>query len=298
MLGGGLSLFWHRTNKQGGESQIHVNEPFVDASSSARIEEPRKNRLQVLTSGVSGEALTRALEIADTIAREHTAFSDAEASHLLDFVSGSKPSGLTRSDWQHLVNSLFNALRTRPAAPARERLSLVFANMAEKDADPVMRLYALQHISFWLPHEQHPARKQQLADLLLRMSQAGDQAGCATMVMSDLQRAGSLPQNQETNTMIDQAALRLASDPDAVTTARVSAIHTLADRGQTESLPELRSIAMARHEHIVLRKAAIFAIGRLGNLSDDRDRLKRLASEHRRLAQAAEPAIQSLVSRK
>ena len=84
------------------------------------------------------------------------------------------------------------------------------------------------------------------------------------------------------------------SDSNAATDVRISALHTLTDRRVTGILPEVRRIAEDQKELIILRKAAIFAIGRLGNPVDDADRLKSLSKENTRLAQAATPALKHL----
>ena len=114
------------------------------------------------------------------------------------------------------------------------------------------------------------------------------------MVISDLQRAGKLPTGKKDTVDITRASMRLLADGKASTDVRITSLHTLTDRQVSEVLPEARRIAEDRNELIILRKAAIFAIGRLGNPVDDSDRLKGLSKEHHRLAQAANPALEQL----
>lgn len=250
--------------------------------------------IEVITSGRAGEAHGRAIEAADRIAREHGALDAAAASRLLDYISGPRPAALSEADWQHLVNSSLNALRTNPAKPAQARLAGILSTMARSHADPVLRLYALQHISFWYSQEPDRSKKKHLITLLSELSRGGDEAGTATMVISDLQRAGKLPTGKKDTVDITRASMRLLADGKASTDVRITSLHTLTDRQVSEVLPEARRIAEDRNELIILRKAAIFAIGRLGNPVDDSDRLKGLSKEHHRLAQAANPALEQL----
>lgn len=251
--------------------------------------------MDLITSGRAGEAHGRAVEAADRIAREHGALDAAAAGRLLDYITGPRPAALSGADWQHLVNSSLNALRTNPAKPAQARLAGILSTMARSHADPVLRLYAVQHISFWYSQEPDAAKKKQLAALLRELSGGGGEAGVATMVLSDLDRTGELPASEpESSADINRAAMRLLSDQNAATDVRITALHTLTDRRVEAALPQARHIAEDRNESIILRKAAIFAIGRLGNQTDDTDRLKSLSKEHHRLAQAANPALENL----
>ncbi len=233
--------------------------------------------VDTITSGRSGEAHGKAIETANLITRSRAPLADADASRLLDYIAGEKPRALADDDWQHLVNSVLNALRANPAPPVKRRLSRILATMAESHPDAVVRLYALQHISFWFPLEPDPTEKRRLATLLANLSSgSGTEAGTATMVMSDLQRQGQLPGTPQQGTSIGHAALRLAADKASSTEVRVTALHTLTDRRTPGTLPEARRIADDTTEHIILRKAAIFAIGRLGTPAADTARLKRL----------------------
>lgn len=278
---------WKWPSARGKETTVH----------SVSIQQPGEaleRQVDIITSGKPGEAHRKAIEIVDRIARQRDTLTDAETSRLLDYIAGAKPESLTEGDWQHLVNSVLNALRVNPVTSVKQRLSKLLAAMAREHKDPVIRLYALQHISFWYPHETDPARKQQMANLLKQLSSSGQEAGTAVMVMSDLQRQGQLEKGPQQDADIERAALYLVSDKTASTEVRVTALHTLTDRRTSSALPKARYIAEDREEHMVLRKAAIFAIGRLGNLANDTDRLKSLAKEHPRLAQAAKPALKKL----
>jgi len=289
LLGGAALVVWQWP------SRGHQTAPDISNAAPADKEKPQpESDIEIITSGRAGEAHGRAIETADRIARQQGALDDAAASRLLAYISSTKPFSLSDGDWQHLVNSSLNALRTHPAAPVKHRLSETLIQMARSHRDPVLRLYALQHISFWYAQEPDSTKKKQLVTLLVQLSREGDEAGTATMVISDLQRAGKLPTGKQDTAALNRTALRLMSDSNAATDVRISALHTLTDRRVTGILPEVRRIAEDQKELIILRKAAIFAIGRLGNPVDDADRLKSLSKENTRLAQAATPALKHL----
>lgn len=287
VLFGAVSFAWWNVNKTPNPTKESTHSSFKTQNSTFK-------RSALLTPIKSGESLTQAIDLAARITRENSTLTPAEATTILNFISAPKPTTLTDGDWQHLVNNLLNALRTNPAKPVTQRLSTILADMAQSHPDPVLRLYAIQHISFWYPRETDPSQKQTLATLLQTLSTTGNEAGTATMVMSDLQRSGDLPADPETIAAITRAARHLAADPTAPTDVRVSAIHTLSDRQVTAALPSLRKIADDTTEHIIIRKAAIFTIGRLGTPAEDIARLKRLSKEHPRLAQASSPAVRML----
>ena len=69
-----------------------------------------------------------------------------------------------------------------------------------------------------------------------------------------------------------------------------------AEGGYPEALAAAREIAVNAEESTTLRKACLYLIGELGS-AGDRDLLNRCAMESIRMAQAANPALEALLSR-
>ena len=242
------------------------------------------------TADTGGDERSRQLAIKwlDTRAREGQALGEDQASWLLDTLhAGGHP------DWepgcrQWFYNSAFNALHQ---SEDPQPLTRLLARLAEKDTDPTIRLYALQHIG------------NQRADGRLTGPAASDTHRLESLLARDPATAGTViellagwdgegaPKDPATR----QRAAAMAEDRTLAVDVRITAIHAAGP----EALPAARRLSTAANQPVLLRKAAIACIGRHGSESDFSD-LEKLSAESTRLAQSADPArlaIQQRISR-
>ena len=232
-----------------------------------------------------------AISEVDALARERVGIPLSHAESLLRRVTGPKPADIDSGDWEHEVNSTLNALRAQEEMPSGFTDTLV--DMAQIHADPVLRLYALQHLSF-LHERENADGKARITNLFttLAADDAGPMAGTAILMLSDLQRAGA----SLDAAAIDTRAMALATSPQARHDVRVSAIHACVDRQIAAFLPEARRIAFDTTLPTVVRKAAIHAVGRMGDATDIA--LLEPLGKTITLAPALTPALASLESRR
>lgn len=256
---------------------------------------PAYEDLDKVLSGGEGEDHSWALETADRIARERIDLSSEDVEKLMAFIGGDKPASLDAGEWQHRVNSVLNALLAQNAY--NSDLGGLLMNMATENKDPVLRLYALQHLGPWVAREKDPGKKQEIVALLSRLAtKDGEQtAGTAIQMITELERAGTSvsPVNLKA---IEKAALKIAADPKASHDLRVNAFHTCCERKLSGVLKDARNIAGNKDEITIVRKAAIYSIGMMGT-KEDLDMLNDLSSESDLLAEAVKPAVKRIESR-
>lgn len=234
-----------------------------------------------------------ALDVADRIARERIALSSSDVQKLMSFIAGEKPASLDDGEWQHRVNSILNALRAQSAD--NDGLTDLLITMAKTHPDSVLRIYALQHLGSWVPREKNPAKKEEILALFNQLATTPGEAtaGTAMQMLTELEQAGKSTGAVNLNA-IEQSALRIAADPAASHDLRVTALHTCCDRQLTAVLKDARLIAADTKEITIVRKAAIFAIGKMGS-KQDISLLKTLQKESPQLAEAAKPAVKRIM---
>jgi hypothetical protein len=209
---------------------------------------------------------------------------------LLAYLSQPQPPALKSGEWEERVNEILNLLRAQPGGvPGLADLML---HMAERDANPVLRMYALQHIALWVPDEtiveKREAMIQYLHQLLARPNDP--LAGSALLFLTDLEHAGHIPRSADTDAQFQAAAVRLVTDPATRPDVRISVLHACVDRKQSDILPTTRAIAADETQMIPLRKAAIHSIGRMGD-QEDRALLDALALHNKDLIPAVKAAL-------
>ena len=240
------------------------------------------------TADTGGDKRTRELAIAwlDTQAREGNTLSSEQTTWLLDTLhAGGHP------DWdpgyrQWFYNSAFNALHRSEASQPLTRL---LAGLAEKDPDPILRLYALQHIGTQRANGRLSGPLALEIHELLRRLLGTDPATSGTVI--DLLATWDGEGNSSDPASRARAAA-MAEDRSLATDVRITALHTAGP----ESLAPARRLAVDTSEPVLLRKAAIACIGRHGGEADFAD-LKKLSGESSRLAQAADPALTAIQQR-
>ena len=245
-------------------------------------------------SEVSGEAHTVALDEIIGWIKNQQVLTEEDRETLLAYISQAKPGTLKAGEWEERVNEILNFLRGQPGgAPG---LADLLRRIVVDDPDPVMRMYALQHLSMWVPDEPVAENRAAMIALLKRLAETpGDPlAGSAVLFLDDLSRNPSLADVEKVATeVIETQALRLVGSTTSKPDVRITALHTCAARGMKDAAPAARSIAADNSLMIPLRKAAIYSLGELGS-SEDRALLESLASSDPTLAEAARPALKRL----
>ena len=244
---------------------------------------------EVIASG--GVPLAREAAVAwlDRQARERLVLETEAETMLLDTLRQGGHPAWTSGYSQHLFNSACNALRIRPS-DGGAALTRILQSHAASHPDRVLRLYSLQHIdsmrkSGHLPDALVAETRAMLHSLAIAPD--NDVAGTALKILGEWDGPSSA-----TSSATVELAAQIATDRSRPVDVRVCAIHSAGPA----SLDPSRIIASDASEPIQLRKAAIARIGRHGDQSD-LPSLRSLRGESARLAQAADPALQSLTRR-
>jgi|GEM_PF-1973047 len=216
-----------------------------------------------------------------------------DRNELLAFIAQPQPESMETGEWEERVNEILNLLRAQPGGVPG--LADLMMKMAAEAPNPVMRMYALQHIAMWIPDEPSEESRKAMMDYLQRLASFPDDplAGSAVLFLSDIQRNGSLPNDMSADGMIGETALRIASDATASPDVRIAALHACVDQGTATALPAARLIAADSALMIPLRKAAIHTIGEFGT-EDDVGLLESLGGGEPALAGATLPAVEKL----
>ena len=264
-------------------------EPTNKADTRAPTDDPSPSfELVRHTAETGGDERTRELAIVwlDTQAREGHSLTTEQVTWLLHALeAGGHP------DWkpgyrQWFHNSAFNALhRSEDPQP----LTRLLAQLAEKDPDPILRLYALQHIGTQRANGRLTGPSAGEIHSLLRGLLGTDPATAGTVI--DLLATWDGEENPADPEVRARAAA-MAEDKSLATDVRVTALHTAGP----DSLAPARRLAVDTTQPVILRKAAIACIGRHGGEADFAD-LKKLSGESSRLSQAANPALTAIRQR-
>jgi hypothetical protein len=233
--------------------------------------------------------------------REGRVLSVEDRESFLSFVGQGQPEGMASGEWEERVNEILNLLRSQSGGVPG--LAETMLKMAEEDTNPVLRMYALQHIAMWIPDEPSGESRKAMIDYLRQLSLLPDDplAGSAVLFLSDLERGKKLPKGFAPDGMIAETALRIASDATASPDVRIAALHACVDQGVGEGManrrPEIaataRLIAADTSLMIPLRKAAIHTIGMFGT-EEDAALLESLSVNAPTLADATKPAMGKL----
>lgn len=196
-------------------------------------------------------------------------------------------------DWeigykQWLYNDSFNVLHM---GNDQERLTNLLQDLALKHEDKTMRLYALQHIEIQrsLGHLVDELADEVHASLLtLAREEQSEVAGTALVNLIAWDGEETAPSKE----LID-LALGIAADTLRTDDIRVTALHAVGEY----SLTLARAMASDASQPVHVRKASIAWMGQYGN-EEDVATLQQLAKENFRIAQAAQPALAAIESRK
>ena len=237
------------------------------------------------------EAHSQAVADLVSLAKQQHQLEVVEVKTLLAFVLGSKPDNFSDGEWNEKVNVILNILRSQ--ANEVPGLADVLLNISQQGGTRILRLYGLQHLAQWYRREPSKEKRQEIIALLVRLSEADGEeaAGCAVMFLNDIQHeAEANGEKAVDEAVILRAAVKLTSDTNAKQDVRISALHTCAERGIREVLPQIRQIAADSDAALPLRKAAIYTIGEIGDQAD-RELLNSLGFIMPDLKVATMPAI-------
>jgi hypothetical protein len=270
------------------EAQVAPHGRSVIVSSLPDPQDPAASIETLLhVAATGGDKLTREAAIAwlDARARERQPLDKEDASRVMGILRRDGHSSWTSGYRLHFFNSAFNVLH-HEASP--EPLSALLHRLAVDDADPSMRLYALQHIG-----TQRSAGRLSgtMADDIhttletIANKPEGALSGLAVALLLAWDGNESDPAHLKT-------ALAAASDRARPADVRVTSLYAAG----SASLPLARTVSGDTAEPTILRKAAISRLGAHGEASD-LALLEKLRGESGRLDQAVLPALASLRSR-
>jgi hypothetical protein len=213
---------------------------------------------------------------------------------LLAYLTQPQPPALSSGEWEERVNEILNLLRTQQGGVPG--LSELMLHMAEQDPNPVLRMYALQHIAMWIPDEPTPEKREAMVKYLQQLLQRPNDplAGSALLFLTDLEHTGQIQRSAETDAQFQTAALNLITNPKTRPDVKISVLHACVDRKQNDILPTARTIAADETLMIPLRKAAIHSIARMGTI-EDIPLLESLAAGNKDLKAATTPALEKLM---
>ncbi len=188
-----------------------------------------------------------------------------------------------------LKNDVANALvnQKQPLSDFGNRLIEMHNN---PDLHQVWRDYCIQ----FLASRYKRARKQEERKRIkktLRQAADKDWTIAGTALLS-LERLGTAVDREK----LGRKALEVASDDNANSAARISALQVCAETGEKKVLPLARELAGSNEAGVPLRVSAIGVIGLLGNTSDSELLRDHSESSDVRLRTAARKAIQRVNS--
>lgn len=290
IIGGGATyLVMH----QSASSQSPVDSSAV-ISVAPRVAHKDPNLADKVTSAQSSKELNDLTDQLELIARQRRVIGADEAMQLVSYIKKPRPAHISADDWQYLMNGVLNAVRESTNPDDTNEVAATLVYLASSSDDITIRLYALQHISFWF--EKDKANRQMLIDtLVIESKKPQETAGTATLVLADLEQKGLLDVSLVgiDADYITTTSAAILVNQKATNDVRRSAIAAMVERRQKSALPSLREVAANTKEQLHLRKAAVAAIRDLGTKADI-PLLQALHKEGPRMRFATTPAIKQL----
>ncbi|MGO9199259.1 MAG: hypothetical protein ACLQM8_01810 [Limisphaerales bacterium] len=230
-----------------------------------------------------------------------TALSRAEIEALYGYLRGHEkdPNGPMRGV---LKNDVILALKNQQPPP-KELGGVLLGMFYDKEQDPVIRNYALQHLATW--YDQCGQKAQVLEALWAGTTDADTSiVGTALIGLSRLSQGetGLEPASSQPAADIDRARLAaaasaVAEDSNGSDTARATALQVCAGLGIKSVLPTAVDLAQGAGS-VPLRMSALAAVGALGG-ADQVPLLNSLAgADDARIQTAARAALRRLEARR
>ncbi len=219
-----------------------------------------------------------------------------------------RPQPQHAEDWWVVVNEVMEQLRLRPLG--RERLTQAYLEIVQNpEAHPVLRDYAVQHLSMWItprgtelgnPHEEDLDRIQEAA-LALAETVTDPSLSHTTIPGTTLMAIHDMKSGGLSSTTIETITERLhpwlksiidGSQPAAPTT-RGTTINVVGLLRIQAFAPTIRTLATSKTTSDTIRLNAISALGHLGDDSD-RTFLEELTTSGSKFQYAAQTALRTL----
>lgn len=295
-----LALIWRLyPDRPGnmGRGEVHLIAAGKDHPAVAPEIPVSADSLATSISTKTGEAHSIALDQIMEWIRNGQTLADGEREILFSYVSGARPVSLEEGEWQERVNEILNLLRAQPSGISE--LSDLLVRLVTNDPDPVIRMYALQHISMLISQEEAVGKRQEMLAVLADLASSLDNplSGPALMFLDEIsKKPGMSLIDSISGEQIDFNALSLVENNSARPDVRICALQTCAARNLRAAAKAARLIAVDSHVMIPLRKAAIHTLGVVGDHSDIA-LITGLSESDGILRQAAEPALERLQAR-
>ena len=192
-----------------------------------------------------------------------------------------------------LKNDILNVLRNQDLPPT-DLIGLLLKMYRNHLQDPVIRDYAIQHLTSWFNSVGGDSNVLEQVQTALReaVMERGSIAGTALLGWHRLSKNYGSFSSRE----INEWAVSLAISSETHHATRITAVQVCSERNLKEALPEIRALAHQRGD-IPLRLSAIAALGRLGT-ADEIETLRRLGAETGEPVQAAVKAALDQLSEK
>jgi hypothetical protein len=230
---------WHR-NKDNPDTGFGATRPVQTSASESTLQSPQPKILtgpeQTLALGTGEEHTQAFAQLIDWI-KQQQVLAPEDRDALLAYLTQPQPPTLSSGEWEERVNEILNLLRTQPGGVPG--LSVLMLHMAEHDPNPVLRMYALQHIAMWIPDEPTPEKREAMVKYLDQLLQRPNDplAGSALVFLTDLEHSGHIPSSAETDAQFQAAALNLITNPATRPDVKISVLHACVDRKQNDILP-------------------------------------------------------------
>lgn len=238
----------------------------------------------------------------------------AEQSAFITWIRGPKPRSLFAPSWHWAANEVMGILCNQ-VDPSSNLVPSLMAICRERQGDPVLRDYAIQHLASCfetgvpaVSAAEGPVIRKQIVETLLDAANEKKEALSGTALQGlhrivpdgesgDRPLAGSVKFAFCSLEQLRTIAFVLATAPDANHLARITALQICAQRRVYKILPEARMLAEDRTLPTSLRLSAIGAIGQLGAEEDKLVLLRVKAELAPRLSKALQKATQRISQR-
>lgn len=207
-------------------------------------------------------------------------------------------------EWFVVANEIMETMR-HEGAGASHYTAVLSSLAASRDAHPVIRDYAVQHLAMWLyptlpgaPGETDPARRQSGLDAILALAADSSLSqtsvpGTSLMALADINDRADRETMEPVWNRLTPVITRWLEDGSATVTTRVSALQAVS-RARVDALhPLVAQLATSPEAEPSVALSAVSALGYYGRPADA-ETIRRAATLRPRLAYAAAASLQRI----